>query len=248
MAILGLGVVAAQSLSKAAMISFIVLVLAALWYQGMSARLKLVTAVGLVIGGAVISGMYTSPSIRSNSVVERVAARFESIGKDADDSAEQRGYDRIWLYPEYLLYGAGEGAEERFGETAGGDIEMHSTFGTVLFSYGIFGFGLFLLFLWIIFRRAPHRQLVYFAPICLYGLTHQGLRFSLMWVFLGTRGWSSIPSESWKRKIGVEPICPGRRLPSSIWSFLTTTEKGNRRTTWTATAAGSPKVAGSCAE
>jgi hypothetical protein len=54
-----------------------------------------------------------------------------------------------------------------------------------LFSYGIFGSAFFFLFLWIIFRRAEWRHLIYFGSISLYGITHQGLRDTLLWIFLG---------------------------------------------------------------
>lgn len=50
-----------------------------------------------------------------------------------------RGYDRITLYPEYILYGAGEMANKRFVKSYQ-QLEMHSAFGTILFSYGIIGF------------------------------------------------------------------------------------------------------------
>ena len=37
------------------------------------------------------------------------------IGEADDDNLEGRNYDRIWKYPEYLVFGAGEGTiEQRF--------------------------------------------------------------------------------------------------------------------------------------
>ncbi len=85
------------------------------------------------------------------------------------------------------MVGAGEGATWRFsGSFANphiGDREMHSTLGTVLFSYGAVGFALFAVTMALIFRPAPWAHILYSLPIWAYGVTHQGLRFATFWVF-----------------------------------------------------------------
>jgi hypothetical protein len=178
-----LGFIAAHSLSKAAMVSFLVLVLAGLWCQGLGARMKLAVVV-LFLAGSI--SLWESSDIVQGWLAEgwtgRAIDRFEDIGRQGDDSLAGRGYDRIWEHPEYLLFGAGEGGPERFLSLAD---EIHSTFATVLFSYGILGLLLFLGLLWLIFRHAERRHLAYSLPVFLYSLTHQGLRFTLFWVFLG---------------------------------------------------------------
>jgi hypothetical protein len=174
---------AALSLSKAAMLSILAMLAFALWFQGLSTRLRWAVAATVVFGTAVV---LAQPGVLEvgdgEGLSSRVVERFEDIGNQKDDSLVQRGYDRIWLFPEYLFFGAGEGAYERF--RTGIATEMHSTFGTILFSYGLPGAALFLFVLWVIFRRAPLRHLVYFIPVCLYGITHQGLRFGEFWIFL----------------------------------------------------------------
>jgi hypothetical protein len=178
-----LAYIAALSLSKAAMLSILAMLGFALWFQGVSSRLKLAVVTAIAFGTAVV---LAQPGLLQvglgDGLSSRVVERFDDIGNQKDDSLTARGYDRIWLFPEYLLVGAGEGAYERF--RTGISTEMHSTFGTILFSYGLPGAALFLLVLWIIFRRAPPRYLVYFVPVCLYGITHQGLRFTQFWIFL----------------------------------------------------------------
>jgi hypothetical protein len=135
----------------------------------------------IAFGGAVMLAQPGVLQVGSDEGLSgQVVERFKDIGGQKDDSFAARGYDRIWLTPEYLIAGAGEGAFNRFSNNN----EMHSTFGTILFSYGLPGAALFLLVLWIIFRRAPPRYLVYFVPVCLYGITHQGLRFTQFWIFL----------------------------------------------------------------
>jgi hypothetical protein len=176
------GYMAAHSLSKAAMVSFLALFGIGLCFQGTGIRMKVAIALALAAGvTSLVVSSDLAETLLTEGLTAQVVDRFEGIGEQEDDSLEARGYDRIWKYPEYLLYGAGEGAYQRFLH----DVEMHSTFGTVLFSYGIGGLALFLGLLWMIFRRAELRHLAYFLPACLYGITHQGLRFTLLWVFLG---------------------------------------------------------------
>jgi hypothetical protein len=176
-----LGYVSMYSLSKAAMISLLGLALIGIWGQGMNLRPKLALVLLLVIAGSFIAIKWQQMQGRE-FLTYRVVNRIETIGAQSDDSAAGRGYDRIWKYPGQMILGAGEGGYERFVSQTN---EMHSTFGTVLFSYGILGSTFFLAILWRVFRRASFWHLLYFGPICLYGLTHQGLRFTLLWVFLG---------------------------------------------------------------
>jgi hypothetical protein len=180
---------AGLSLSKAAMISLILLCIMAIGLKGMEGKSGLAVAVATLL---LLPVLIMSPDIiqkRLDSFLEqekvtRVATRFEQVGKDSDDNAAGRGYDRIWLFPQYVMVGAGEGAYRRF--TEGHDnMEIHSSWGTLLFSYGIVGTIAFMALLWAIFRRAAWQLRFYFIPLALYGLTHQGLRFSLLWVFLG---------------------------------------------------------------
>jgi hypothetical protein len=175
--------IAAASLSKAAMIGSAVLAVSAIWFQGMSLKLRICTAT-LCLAGLIAA----SPQM--GAVVERIATtdvaeRLANIGRQKDDSAEGRGYDRIWRHPEYLVLGAGEGAYHRFTRSAAAGREMHSTLGTVLYSYGIIGAALFALLLFGVFRRAQLRHFAYTFPLVLYGLTHQGLRTTMLWVFMG---------------------------------------------------------------
>jgi hypothetical protein len=99
---------------------------------------------------------------------------------------EERGYDRITEYPEYWLMGAGEGAYRRFKETSLiGAHELHSSMATLFFCYGAIGTLLFAMYLWGTMRRAGLRAWVIVGSGFAYGMTHQGLRFRLLWLLLG---------------------------------------------------------------
>ena len=93
-----------------------------------------------------------------------------------------RGYLRVLNYPQYLIAGAGELGLDRFHDE---DQEFHSTLGTILFSYGIIGFGIFSFMIYRILNFSGFGQIIYFVPPFLFGLTHQGFRPTFLWVLFG---------------------------------------------------------------
>lgn len=161
------GYVVALSLSKGAIIAFLTLGLIHFSRKWSHMAMLVLICVPIV---------YLASDL---PLIEDVVGRLENIGHQSDDSLHGRGYDRIWLYPRYLFFGAGELGLVRFPET---HIELHSTLGTVVFSYGAIGVLLFGLLLWQLLRVSNWSLMLYLVPAFLYGLAHQGLRFSLLWV------------------------------------------------------------------
>jgi hypothetical protein len=99
---------------------------------------------------------------------------------------EERGYDRVWNNPEYWFFGAGEGDYKRFADTTViHSHELHSSAATLFFSYGVIGVALFAVFLWLALKGLSGRMWIVVLPGFAYGMVHQGLRFTLMWVMLG---------------------------------------------------------------
>lgn len=160
--------VAAVSLSKAAVVG--VALLCAM----------LVRARPALAAGVLLAGLGLSYVVNLDPVVTALHQRIQMIGKDSDDSLEARGYSLIWEHPEHLLLGAGEGANYRFGR----GIEIHSTFGTLLFCYGIPGLSLFCWLLYKIYRKSGVQTFQFLVPALVYGLTHHGLRFTELWILL----------------------------------------------------------------
>lgn len=161
---------AASSLSKAALIGTAVM-------AGVAAIRKpvlvIVTAMLLLVGVGL-----RNPS----ELVERVSFRMQDMGRQGDDTLEGRGYSRIELHPQYLALGAGEVGHDRHGDFGG---ELHSSWATVLFSYGVVGTAALLVFFWHALRHLRPLDWLFPLPIFVYGITHQGLRFRLFWVFIG---------------------------------------------------------------
>jgi hypothetical protein len=94
-----------------------------------------------------------------------------------------RGYMRLIEYPQFMLYGAGQGRDERFGDLDGYVYEIHSSPVAVLFYYGFLGLTLFAAFLWQLFTAK--RNLLFLTPLFVYGLFTYGLRAPYFWFALG---------------------------------------------------------------
>jgi hypothetical protein len=175
----------AASRAGTASVALIIVIIALTrrWHVSTASVGAAVVAIGLLteatIGG--IAGRVSSIESISASA-SMLAHRIEYAENQGLHSLMKRGYDRLLAYPEYLVLGAGEGAFER---TNASGKEFHSSMGTLLLSYGIVGLTLFAAMLLVVFRKAPLRNWLYMAPIVTFGMTHQGLRFSEFWIFLG---------------------------------------------------------------
>lgn len=170
--LVGCSYLAALSASKAALGSMAILAVA-----GVLNRARTVIVTGIV---AVFLLMFSAPVIKAVSDAEYRIVHDRSFG-----FLEERGYDRLWKHPEYLIVGSGEGAYHRFRDsTVIGQHEMHSSFGTMVFCYGIVGLALFTWFAWASLRGVGLRIWLCMMPAYAFGFTHQALRTTLFWVVL----------------------------------------------------------------
>ncbi|MDM4769731.1 hypothetical protein [Solimonas sp. SE-A11] len=159
------------SLSRAGLVGCGLVLLASLFSgRGGSSRMFM----GLAIAGTMVL------VIGSMQVIDRLETRNERLRVQQISTVEGRGYDRLVNHPEYAVLGAGEGEVRRFdGLLSSIGAEMHSTFGTVLFSYGVIGLLLYgSAWLLVVFAGPGLAFKVCAMTPLLYGVTHNGLRFS----------------------------------------------------------------------
>ncbi|MGV1045705.1 hypothetical protein [Limnohabitans sp.] len=131
-------------------------------------------------------GTAESRFIASDTVIRMSDLSIEKEVTDNKSVHKQllaRGYLRFIDSPQYLLYGAGQGRDERFGEVDGYVYEIHSSVMAVVFYYGILGLLLFLAFVWKLFLIK--RNLFFMTPLFVYGLFTYGLRAPYFWIALG---------------------------------------------------------------
>lgn len=125
----------------------------------------------------------TSNNPKINAIVHNWSVRSERADSKTENIMQERAYQRIIDYPDYLLIGAGEGGRDRFESVwRGRSQEIHSNFGTILFSYGVVGFFLFCLYFKRTMTGAPVGIWIIVMGPMVYGITHQGLRQPLFWL------------------------------------------------------------------
>lgn len=182
------------------MIAYGILIVGYLLTPGENRKLKRKVnfMVFLICAVAITAASYRPELFGDNLLLAEVQGRVSNIGKDTDDSLSMRGYDRISDYPQYWVFGAGEGAYERFDNAT---YEFHSTLGTVQVSYGIVGLLQFLFIIFYVIRKNGFKGWYILACLLIYGLAHNGLRNSMFWMLLSlyTTG-AGIPSV---RKVSV---------------------------------------------
>lgn len=73
-----------------------------------------------------------------SSIIERVEQKVDKLSDNnmGATNIQERGIDKLILYPEKIIFGAGEGYYVRF-DKAYTDLEVHSTALSILFYYGI---------------------------------------------------------------------------------------------------------------
>lgn len=168
------------SLSKAAMVSAILLV-PALWPL-LTQNSRRVLAFTLLLSILLTQLQFISPG--GHPLVTAVTQRLSSIGVDGDDTLAGRGYDRIVNHPEYLFLGAGEVAIGSRDFDSSIALELHSTLGNILFSYGVIGLWLFLALIAEALRGKRWVEWLPIMSVMAYGLTHNGVRHTWLWILL----------------------------------------------------------------
>jgi len=178
------------SLSKAAMLAIAPLLLFSLtsWVGEIRSTLLkafvfTIVPVLLILIALIAFSHFEGLMNSENEVIRRLAL----IGQDSDDTLIARGYALVLNPDERLVFGYGEG----FYNMLYGN-EVHSTLANVLTSFGIVGFLLFLaMLLHVVQFRILSQHFGLVSLVLAYGLTHNGLRNTLFWVFLAIIAWSA---------------------------------------------------------
>lgn len=114
----------------------------------------------------------------TSDLMLNVLERFSET--DFDDEADIRGYGRIFSFPDYLLFGAGQGLDVRFNSP----FEIHSSWAGLLFYYGALGLTLFLIFLYRIVKSLKFSQILIISGPLFYGFFTFSLRTPIFWLLI----------------------------------------------------------------
>lgn len=138
---------------------------------------RLIMLVPLILVVVLVANLHSEGQVQRN-----LQARLERAPTKVERMVEERRFDRLSHFPEYAILGAAEGERQRFAPYHGN--EIHSSFVSMLFSYGIPGLGLLLATIFIALRRAPLYVWVGVAGPMIYSLSHNGLRATVFWLVL----------------------------------------------------------------
>lgn len=171
------------SLSRAALLGFIpaiVIGLAAFLNRGRLTPVVFLTAVTLMFG---VGLAYAGGLFDEFQFVERL----EATGSGRYDRLVERGYSLDFDGPLEFLFGSGA-TLARIGSY--GQHEIHSTIWSFMAKYGFVGFALFVgvLVMWAKTLYRDHGVLgisLVLLPPMMFGLTHNGSRFTALWVLIG---------------------------------------------------------------
>ena len=126
-----------QSASFGMFLGTSTLMATALFFQVPKRKLPLIF--GSIAIGAVVTIFVFNINVYESFMLERIEQRFEdsTLYETFISFFEDRALDRIYLYPQYFIFGSGEGAHDRFFYRPA---EMHSTILSLAFYYGIIPF------------------------------------------------------------------------------------------------------------
>ena len=154
--------------------------------------IKSISIIGLIIALAlpisVISDSYGAIGGSLSSVGNRITAKvakMNNLSLEGDYSNSiilDRNLDKIGLYPEYLVFGAGDGKYDRFVGSRNNS-EVHSTWFGSLFCYGVIPFAFLIAWIAVNLKRAKGDvQLFAYLTIILEAFTLANQRQPLFWL------------------------------------------------------------------
>lgn len=125
--------------------------------------------------------IFVNKKILNSSIVKRVSGKINKIDADSNNFLEDRHLDKLVNNPIYMIYGAGQGSFDRFGNNSG---EIHSTFPSILFCYGLIPFMILSYWIYINLKGLSIMQLSPYIAIFIESFTLVNNRQVLFWVLI----------------------------------------------------------------
>ncbi|MGE8537936.1 MAG: O-antigen ligase family protein, partial [Acinetobacter sp.] len=164
------------TMSRSASIGFLMLTLGFIFSQKGDLNKRI-----LVFFGTLVCFSLLGYFLYILGVFDSVVLRFVEGLDQRNSQVEGRGLLNFLDYPQYLIFGAGQGAHWLYNPA---DNEIHSTWLGILFYYGIIGISLFLIFLYQIFKNLSFSNKMIFLGPMLYGFTTYSARTIIFWFLL----------------------------------------------------------------
>lgn len=180
-----------------AIFSFVFLLLVLNFNSVFNTKIKVKAKTIIVVNFVLMSSIFVisiNPtilnSISDSFIIERVEEKISKIGSTDNISSnsygdlsliEERGIDKLILYPERLLFGSGQGYYARFDEAAHNN-EIHSTLPSILFYYGTIPTIILLIWFNKNVRKLSYVTILVFIPLILESFTLLNQRQPFFWM------------------------------------------------------------------
>ncbi len=170
------------SQSKAATITIFIVMTGFGWLYSKTLNRKILFGFFTLLAIISVASYLISNSQVSDTVMVK---RIVNLFNENDSNFEGRGYGLVKEIDGLnFLYGAGSEVENDSWTR-----EIHSTFFSIFVYYGAIGISLFLIFYIKIFYALYSKfglvdSIIIYSPPFLYGISHNGFRFTIFWIFL----------------------------------------------------------------
>jgi hypothetical protein len=185
------------SASKAAFIAAVVLYILFIIFRNKNSNPNsmIKKIIALVLVGSILYIFFFSESqfiISNKNIIFMRNRLFNMANENDSDLGSGRGYDRIAEMGLHFLWGMGEGAYNRFDTMRG--VEVHSTFASLMVSYGLIGFIGYMMFFKLCMGRRNlfWKNAILLSGVFLYSISHNGIRNTLLWIIMAVMLLESI--------------------------------------------------------
>lgn len=121
-------------------------------------------------------------TIEDNYIIIRATEKIHRINVSEGNIFQERGYDKILNYPYKIILGAGHGYNERYNSYHTG--EIHATFPSILFYYGVIPFICLCIWIWKNIKFVPNQTKLIYLSVLIESLTLLNQRQLLFWTLI----------------------------------------------------------------
>lgn len=122
-------------------------------------------------------------TIQNSSIADRLIGKINKAESSDSSLIEERGIDKLIKYPQYLIYGSGQGYFERFTEAAH-QLEVHSTLPGIWLYYGIVPLIILLIWIYKSIKKVKLKYMIPYIALFVESFTLYNQRQLLLWIII----------------------------------------------------------------
>ena len=122
-------------------------------------------------------------SIQNMTIAERLQGKIDKAESSNSSLIEERGIDKLIKYPQYLIYGSGQGYFDRFTKAAF-QIEVHSTLPGIWLYYGIVPLIILLIWIYESIKKVRLKYMIPYIALLIESFTLYNQRQLLLWIII----------------------------------------------------------------